>query len=179
MSAESREPEHMRIRVYPDEMLRRGAAVVRPEQLAGEAAELASAMLKTMYDEAGVGLAAPQVGVPLRVIVIDPSPERDSPTVLVNPVLREASGREVEEEGCLSVPGITAKVGRRERIAVEYETLEGEKAGLETDGLLARVVQHELDHLEGRLFIDRLGPAGRLAVREALRELEESAKDRK
>ncbi len=175
MSVEPSEIKRLRIRTYPDEILRRLCDPVGPEKFDEDLARLAESMTRAMHEEVGAGLAAPQVGVSIRLVVMDPSPRQDSGLVLVNPVIVDSSGREVDEEGCLSVPEVTADVGRRERVTVEYETLDGEKTGFEAEGLLARIVQHELDHLNGMLFIDRLGPAGRLAVRKALRELEELA----
>ncbi len=168
----------MRVRVYPAEVLRRVAQPVpkiKKAKFDEDLAALARRMVHTMRTEEGVGLAAPQVGESIRMIVIAPAREGESPRVLVNPVIVDASGREVMEEGCLSVPGVKAKVRRRARVKVEYEMLAGGREGFEADGLLARVVQHEIDHLDGTLFIDRLGPAGRFAVRKALGELEEAA----
>jgi len=177
MAESPREGEHLRIRTYPDEVLRRVAEPVGRERFDEELACLAKSMTRTMYEGAGVGLAAPQVGVSLRLVVVDASPERDSPIVLVNPVIVESSDREAGEEGCLSLPEIEATVRRRGRVTVEHETLSGEKTGFEADELLARVVQHEIDHLDGVLFIDRLGPAGRIKVRKALKELEKLAQE--
>lgn len=169
----------MRVRVYPAEVLRRVARPVGEAEFDEDLETLARRMVHTMGAEEGVGLAAPQVGESIRVFVIASTREGAPPTVLVNPVIVDASGREVMEEGCLSVPGVKAKVRRRARVKVEYETLlgraGGEREGFEADGLLARVVQHEIDHLDGMLFIDRLGPAGRFAVRTALGELDEAA----
>jgi peptide deformylase len=166
----------LELRIYPDEVLKKIAAPVGERQLDEALARLARSMVHTMYEESGVGLAAPQVGASLRMITVDASRDRDRPMVLVNPVIVDAAGKEIDEEGCLSVPGIRAKVRRRGRITVEFETLTGEKMGFEAEGLLARVVQHEVDHLDGALFVDRLGPAGRFAVRKALRELEEATR---
>ena len=182
-------PERMRIHVYPAEVLRRAAQPVlkarSAEPNSGEAwfderlEELARRMIRTMYAEEGVGLAAPHVGESVRMVVIGPPQGGDSPgnspIVLVNPVIVDASGRDIMEEGCLSVPGVRAKVRRRERVTVEYETLAAEKKGFEAEGLAARVIQHEIDHLDGTLFVDRLGPAGKFAVRKLLRELDEKA----
>lgn len=165
----------LKLRVYPDEILRRLALPVSEKDLGETISKLAEDMKATMYAESGVGLAAPQVGISSRLIVIDPSERRDSPIVMVNPVIVDASGKDVAEEGCLSIPGVRAKVRRCVRLVVEFETLSGEKTGLEAEGFAARVIQHEIDHLDGKLFVDRLGPAGRLAVRKALRELEEAA----
>jgi peptide deformylase len=169
--------EDLRIRVYPDKVLRRRAEEVARERFGDELGGLASAMVRIMYDSAGIGLAAPQVGVSLRLIVIDPSPDRRTPVILVNPKIVNTSGRYADDEGCLSLPGVMAEVNRSERLKVEYETLSGKRDSLEASGLSARVVQHEIDHLDGRLFVDRLTPEGRLAVRDALRELEEAAEE--
>jgi peptide deformylase len=172
MTDDAETPAPLRVHAYPAEVLRTLARPVEERQRDEELVRLARAMIRTMYQESGVGLAAPQVGVSLRLIVIDPSPERDSPLIMVNPVIVDVGGKEVGEEGCLSVPGIKAKVRRHGRLTVEFETLDGQKTGFEAEGLPARIVQHEVDHLDGALFIDRLGPAGRFAVRKALRELE-------
>ena len=167
--------EPLRIRIYPEDVLLRKALAVRADGFGEDLALLASRMIETMRTEVGVGLAAPQVGASLRLVVVDATAGRDKPLILVNPRVVDASGRDLAEEGCLSVPGINAKVRRRERVAVEYDTLEGRREGVEADGLLARVFQHELDHLDGTLFVDRLGPAGKMRVRDALRELRERA----
>ena len=167
----------LQLSVYPDGVLRKIALPVEEGQVDEELETLARSMVKTMYEESGVGLAAPQVGVSLRLIVLDSSRERDRPVVMLNPVIVDTAGRAVDEEGCLSVPGIRAKVRRHDRLTVEYETITGEKTGFEADGLLARIVQHEVDHLDGTLFVDRLGPAGKFAVRKALRELEKYGKE--
>lgn len=171
-------PQSMYMRVYPDAVLRQKAKRVAADRFEEQLAGLASLMTRMMYEEKGVGLAAPQVGVSLRLIVVDPSQERDSPLVLVNPRVVDAKGRDVDEEGCLSVPGVRAKVRRRDRVTVEYETVTGERQGVDADGLLARIFQHEIDHLDGTLFIDRLGPAGKLTVRHAVRELEKRGRGR-
>ena len=170
-------PDKMRVRVYPDDVLRRVAGPADESSFGEDLEEFARRMICTMYAEAGVGLAAPQVGEPLRLIVIDASSERNSAQVLVNPVIVDASGREVMEEGCLSVPGVNGDVGRRGRVTVEFQTLAGEKTGFDAEGLFAHIIQHEIDHLDGMLFVDRLGPAGKLAVRRALRELEEASRE--
>ncbi len=167
--------EELRIRTYPDKVLRLRAAAVTRGRFGDELGRLVAAMIRLMYDSAGVGLAAPQVGVSLRLFVIDPTPERQQPLVLINPKIVESSGRYADEEGCLSLPGVAAEVNRAERLRVEFETLAGKPEAFDAAGLPARVIQHELDHLDGRLFIDRLSPEGRLAVRDSVRELEESA----
>ncbi len=115
-------------------------------------------MLETMYAAKGVGLAANQVGVARRVAVID---AEDQKYVLVNPVILESSGRATSEEGCLSIPDIYADVTRPDRVVVEATDRDGNQVRIETEGLPARAIQHEIDHLDGILFIDHLGPMKR------------------
>ena len=131
--------------------------------------------MRVVYERGGVGLAAPQVGISRRLICYDLSEERNQPQVLLNPRVVERSGRVVEEEGCLSVPGVNGKVKRAARVVVEGLTLEGEAIRVEAEGLAARMFQHECDHLDGVLFCDRLGPAKRLVVRRILRAMEKAA----
>ena len=175
MSTDALDPEVLDIKVYPDKVLRRRAEPVPRERFGNGLGRLASGMLSLMYESAGVGLAAPQVGLSIRLLVMDPDPDRKSPVVLVNPRIVESSGREAGEEGCLSLPGVAAEVGRAERVTVEFHTVDGKRDAFDAAGLPARIIQHEIDHLDGRLFIDRLNPEGRLAVRDALRELERRA----
>lgn len=117
---------------------------------------LARDMAETMYEAPGIGLAATQVDVHKRLIVIDISETRDQIFVLINPELVESEGTQVCEEGCLSVPGIYDKVERAERVTVRYLDLDGQTKTVEADGLLAVCLQHEMDHLEGRVFVDHL-----------------------
>jgi peptide deformylase len=116
------------------------------------------------------------VGFSVRIIVADPTRDRSSPLVLANPRIVDAAGRDVAEEGCLSIPGVRGRVHRGERVIVEYQTLERRDDRIEASGLLARILQHEIDHLEGILFVDRLGPGARFAVKGALRRLASAAK---
>ncbi|NMA70243.1 MAG: peptide deformylase [Desulfitobacterium sp.] len=109
-------------------------------------------MLETLYDANGVGLAAPQVGVPKRVVVIDVG---EGPIELINPVILESEGESIDDEGCLSIPGVTGQVPRAARVKIEALDRHGEKQIIEGEGLLARCIQHELDHLEGILFVDK------------------------
>lgn len=120
--------------------------------------QLIEDMIETMYEERGVGIAAPQVGVPLRVFAIDLSQGKNTCdlVIVVNPELTEREGRQVEEEGCLSVPGFNASVPRPMRAVVRGRDRDGRQCAIEGRGLLARAIQHELDHLEGRLYLDRL-----------------------
>jgi peptide deformylase len=128
-------------------------AAVTPEIQA-----LVDDMIETMYAAPGIGLAAPQVGVPVRLFVIDLSVGRrgDDLIVLVNPEFAEREGMQLEEEGCLSIPGFTSTVARPERVVVRGLDREGTPRTFEGTGLLARAFQHEMDHLDGTLFVDRL-----------------------
>ena len=145
------------ILVLPDKRLRAvSAAVTRVDK--GVRA-LADEMLETMYDAPGVGLAAVQIGVPKRVIVVDPTrgEEEKRPMALVNPELVWSSEElDVVEEGCLSIPEITEEVERASKVKVRYLDLHGKSHELEAEGLLARVLQHEIDHTNGVLFIDHI-----------------------
>lgn len=118
-------------------------------------------LMETMYAAEGIGLAAPQVGVPLRVFVFDVRDEELEPGALVNPRIVEASGAQRESEGCLSIPGLEEIVERSERVLVEGLDRNGEPVRIEADGLLSRCLQHEKDHLDGVLFIDRVSPLKR------------------
>jgi peptide deformylase len=146
---------------YPDPFLRRTAA---PVAAFGEALDgLITDMAETMWDEPGIGLAATQVGEDLQLFVYDLEVSRDPAKVQVvcNPVFTLMEGEETDEEGCLSVPGFTAEVRRAARVVLEGQDRGGEPIRLDVSGLHARVLQHEADHLNGILFIDRLSPLKR------------------
>lgn len=160
----------MDIRLYPDPVLRRECEPV--EAFGDELAELARDMVETMHANRGLGLAGPQVGVSKNIAIISPDGEPGSETILVNPEIIERDGWQVGDEGCLSFPGIYIKVRRNETVTVRYQDVEGEPHELEAEGLLARAVQHELDHLLGRLLSDRMSTVQRMANRRRLRELE-------
>jgi peptide deformylase len=158
---------------YPHPALRRRA---RPLARIDDAVLAAAArMFDIMYEAQGVGLAANQVGLPYRMFIVNLAGERGAgeELVFVNPVLSRARGTAVQEEGCLSLPGLRMEVRRPEQVVVDAWTLTGEPIRRDLDGLLARVVQHEFDHLEGRLFTDRLPEAAALAVRRALESFHE------
>jgi peptide deformylase len=160
--------------VYPDPILRRGGAAVT--QFDASLRELAARMFEAMYAEGGVGLAAPQVALAQKLLVLNPSGDRNDRTgelVLLNPKITRKKGRAFGEEGCLSFPGIHADVERWVDITVEYQDLDGVAQTMQCSGWLARIVQHELDHLDGVLFVDRLTPADKLRVRSKLDELEQ------
>ena len=141
---------------FPDERLHRKAEII--ETIDENLKELAQAMLEKMYATEVVGLAATQVGVLRRLIVMDISQEQNSPWVLINPEVIDAKGEITEQEGCLSLPGLYADVTRAEKVKIRASTLEGQVIEKEWDGLLAKCIQHEIDHLEGILFIQRLSP---------------------
>ncbi|MFT3761534.1 MAG: peptide deformylase [Pseudoxanthomonas sp.] len=153
----------LQILEYPDHRLRTQAAPVEPAQLADPAFQrLLDDMFRTMYEAPGIGLAATQVDTHQRFMVIDVSEGRDQPLVFVNPVIRERSAElRAYQEGCLSIPGIYADVTRADGIVVEALDRHGKPFELRTDGLLATCVQHEVDHLDGKLFIDYLSPLKR------------------
>lgn len=147
-----------RIRTYPDAILERKAAPVA--DINGELQILIDDMIDTMHAAPGIGLAAPQVGVSERLIVIDISgaDENIPLIVLVNPEIVEASGTMDSEEGCLSIPGYMSTIRRNDEICVRGLTRDGKPVHIEATGLLSRVLQHEIDHLDGVLFVDRLSP---------------------
>ena len=139
---------------YPDERLHQIAAPV--ESINDEIRQLVRDMAQTMYAAPGIGLAATQVDVHKQIVVLDISETRDQLLVLINPQILESSGEAEYEEGCLSVPGIYETVRRAERIKVRALNRDGQPFELETGGLLAVCVQHELDHLKGRVFVEYL-----------------------
>jgi len=151
---------------FPDRRLTTRAQPV--EQVDDGIRKLVDDMFETMYDAPGIGLAATQVDVHKRVIVIDVSENKDDPRVFINPELIEKNGVEEMEEGCLSVPGIFEKVERAEQVKVRALDRDGEPFELEADGLLAVCVQHEIDHLEGKLFVDYLSQLKRQRIRKKL-----------
>ena len=154
---------------FPDPRLRTRAAPVDPAWLAEAATQrLIDDMFETMYEAPGIGLAASQVDVHKRFMVIDVSEDRSAPRVFVNPQITARSGEQVYQEGCLSVPGIFADVARAETIAVSALDRHGQAFEMRVDGLLAVCIQHEMDHLEGRLFVDYLSPLKREMVRKKL-----------
>lgn len=132
-------------------------------------------MFEIMYEQQGIGLAANQVALPYRLFVVNCAGRRGDGEehVFLNPVLSRPRGTAVQEEGCLSLPGVRMDVRRPQKIVVDAFTLEGEPIRMDLDGLLSRVVQHEFDHLEGRLFTDRLPEAAAIEVRDALESFAE------
>jgi peptide deformylase len=151
---------------FPDPRLRKKAVPV--ENVDDELGTLIDDMFETMYDAPGIGLAATQIDVHQRLLVADVSLEKNDPYVLINPVILQKDGVEVTEEGCLSVPGYFEEVERAEEIRVSYLDRDGNETEGEFDGLLAVCIQHEIDHLDGRLFVDYLSEAKRQRIRKRL-----------
>jgi peptide deformylase len=151
---------------YPDPRLRTRAEPVTRFDSAVQ--QLAENMLETMYDAPGIGLAATQVNVHRRILVADVSQDHDSPLVLVNPQILNADGTEVTEEGCLSVPGVFDQVERAGRVRVRAQDVHGKAFEMDADGLLAVCIQHEIDHLNGKLFVDYLSELKRSKIRKKL-----------
>ena len=147
----------LKILTYPDPKLKKKSTPV--EKIDKEIEKILDDMAETMYDAPGVGLAAPQVGINLRVIVIDISArQEDSPGLieLINPEIISSEGVQIEEEGCLSIPGFSSEVKRKAKAKVQGLDRKGELVEYEGTGLLARAFQHEIDHIDGILYIDRL-----------------------
>lgn len=170
MNARDIDLEQLRIRVYPDPVLRHRAEPIR--EIDGALTALGERMIDLMVAENGVGLAAPQVGVPLRIIVVSFTGQRKDAEVFINPELDQFEGWAEMEEGCLSVPGVRAAVRRPAVCAVRAWDLDANEFVMDATELAATVFQHETDHLDGRLFIDRLGGLAKMAVRRPLRDLE-------
>jgi len=164
-----------RIVIYPDPILRAKAQEVK--EIDEGVARLAGEMAEVMYAAPGIGLAAPQVGISQRVILVDVGQMegRREPILLVNPVIVEQEGKVIQEEGCLSIPEVREKVQRAERVLVRGYDLRGREREIEAQGLLAVALQHEIDHLDGILFIDRLSRLKRdiieRKIRKRLREM--------
>ncbi len=161
------------IRRYPDPFLRERSQPV--PQIDDGIRRLAGAMIETMYEHRGVGLAAPQVGEHHRLVIVDFDPEHRDPHVLINPkILKRSRTKETGCEGCLSVPGLEGKVARAATITAQAQDLSGAVQEFRVDGLTARAIQHEIDHLDGVLFIDKLSPAAKLSLRDEIRRLEQA-----
>lgn len=166
----------LKIVKYGSDVLRKVAEPV--EEITDEIRQLARDMLEIMYDSDGVGLAAPQIGVSKRIIIVDVEPHDPSkdPIALINPEIVDRQGQESTEEGCLSVPDIKGEVKRAERVTVEGLDLGGNKVRIEATELLARALQHEIDHLNGVLFIDHLSRLRHRLMKKQLQEIEKETK---
>jgi peptide deformylase len=150
---------------FPDQDLRIKAKPV--ESFDDELKTLTDDMFETMHSVNGIGLAATQIGVAKQVAVIDISPEKNEPLVIVNPAIQilDSSKTEDYDEGCLSIPGFFEKISRPSDIKLTYQDLNGKKQEIKPEGLLTKVVQHELDHLNGRLFVDHISELKRRRIR--------------
>ena len=155
---------------FPDPRLRNKARPV--EQVDDALRRLLDDMLETMYQAPGIGLAATQVNVAKRVVVMDLSEEKNQPLCLINPEILESSGKETMEEGCLSVPGVFESVSRAQQLRLKALDRDGNPFEIEADGLLAVCIQHELDHLDGKLFVDYLSSLKRQRIRKRLEKEE-------
>jgi peptide deformylase len=151
---------------FPDPRLRNLARPV--EEVDDEIRQLVDDMFETMYDAPGIGLAAIQINVAKRVIVVDVSEDKSEPLCFINPEILEKEGEETMDEGCLSVPEIYETVTRAEKIRVRALDREGETFEMDADGLLAVCIQHEIDHLDGKLFVDYLSNLKRQRIRKKL-----------
>ncbi|MEJ2255497.1 MAG: peptide deformylase [Woeseiaceae bacterium] len=151
---------------FPDPRLRTRAVPV--DSVDDELRTLIDDMFETMYEAPGIGLAATQVNVHQRLLVADVSPDKTEPHVLINPEILEKDGVTVTDEGCLSVPGYYEEVERAQHIRVRFLDRHGEQREMEAEGLLAVCIQHEMDHLEGKLFVDYLSEAKRQRIRKKL-----------
>jgi peptide deformylase len=158
---------------FPDPHLRTQASPV--DLFDADLSVLIESMLETMYDAQGIGLAATQVDVHKQLLVLDVSETRDQPHVYINPKVLESEGTETCEEGCLSVPGVYAEVSRAEKVRVRAQDQHGETFEHSLDGLHAICLQHEMDHLQGKLFVDYLSPLKRQMVRKKLEKQRRTA----
>ena len=156
----------LKILEFPDPRLRTKASPIT--EVTDETRALIDDMFETMYDAPGIGLAATQVDVHQRLLVADVSHDKSEPHALINPEILEKDGVTVTDEGCLSVPGYYEEVERAEHIKVEFLDRNGEEVVMEAEGLLAVCIQHEMDHLEGKLFVDYLSEAKRTRIRKKL-----------
>ncbi|MBK7899802.1 MAG: peptide deformylase [Azonexus sp.] len=151
---------------YPDPRLKKSAAPI--ERIDDSVRALARDMAETMYEAPGIGLAATQVDVHRQLVVIDVSEEKNQLLVLINPRILDCNGIQEGEEGCLSVPGIYDRVERAETVTVRYMDLEGQEQTRVAEGLLAVCIQHELDHLQGKVFVDYLSQLKQTRIRSKL-----------
>jgi peptide deformylase len=170
-------PSKLRIVLFPDPILKKKAVEVT--DFNDELRSLARRMFELMREDKGVGLAAPQVGVGLRMFVCNPTGNPEDDRVCVNPRLEDLSGVESREEGCLSIPGVTVTMRRALRGVLHAVDLEGRPFRIEQSELPARIWQHEIDHLDGRLIIDNMSAEDEMANRRVLKQLKQNHRPRK
>jgi len=154
---------------YPNPKLRHTAKSV--DNVDKEIQRLISDMFETMYEDNGIGLAATQIGIDLRIFVVDVHEKNKNPIAFINPVIIEQAGEQKYPEGCLSLPGIFAEIKRAENIKIEALNKEGKNFTLEANGILAVAIQHEFDHLDGKLFIDHLSSLKKQLIKRKLKKL--------
>jgi peptide deformylase len=160
----------MEILTYPNPILRRKAGPIK--EIDSEIIRIAQEMLDAMYDVFGIGLAAPQVGFSKRLVVMDIADDKTGERVFINPYIIEEKGEIIEEEGCLSFPGMMGQIIRSQCITVIAYNLKGQKLKIEAEDLLSRAWQHEIDHIDGRLFIERMTPESAVANKQKIKEFE-------
>lgn len=165
----------LKVRKYGDPILRKKAEPV--DAITEEVKKIAQDLIDTMLDENGLGLAAPQVGISRRMIALDAGEERGHPFVVLNPEILESSGKSVREEGCLSFPAIYGKIERPEKVKIRALKMDGSIMEAELTGLESRAFQHELDHLNGKLFIDRMSKSHKLSLQGTLKKLMQATKE--
>lgn len=162
----------LKIRIYPDSILNQKAAPVT--DFGPPMQELFDSMVETMYEFDGVGLAAPQIGISKQIFIACPTMRKGEEFVMINPVLEKTSGEKSDNEGCLSLPGIFAAISRATKIKLLYQDRHGKKIHIVAEDFFARVIQHEIDHLNGKLLIDHFTGAKR---EELLQQFEEAKKN--
>ena len=163
--------QDLQIIFYPDPRLKKVSPPVK--KFDEELANLAKRMFELMREARGVGLAAPQVGKNIRMFIVNHTGKPEDDRVYVNPELFDADGDETSEEGCLSIPGVNVEVARAKTVKIKAQDLAGKEFELSDTGYLPRIWQHELDHLNGTLLTDRMGPTARVEHRKTLKELED------
>jgi peptide deformylase len=165
----------MKILLYPDAGLRKKAEPIR--EITEEIRRKAEEMLELMYEAEGIGLAATQVGWPVKLLVKDAPGESTDEHIFINPIITHREGETLEEEGCLSLPGVFGKIPRAEKVTVVAYNLQGERLEIDAEGVDARVWQHEIDHFSGILITDKMTPDGSVENSIRLKELETAHKE--
>ncbi len=161
----------MEVVLYPDPVLKKRTEAIK--NIDDEIVQLSKEMIKTMHRANGVGLAGPQVGVSKQIIIVNPTAEEGKETIYINPKILKRKGKELGEEGCLSFPGIYGSIERATWIQVAATLISGEQVTFEAEDFEARVLQHEIDHLLGILFINKIQPIEQVAIKPDLKELEQ------
>lgn len=162
--------DQLKIIHYPDPRLRKKAAPITA--FTAELAQISEKMVELMHADKGVGLAAPQVGLSISLFVMNPTGQSQDQRIYINPVLTQGEGSELGEEGCLSLPGIRTNVDRFVKMQITAQDLTGQTFTESAEGFVARIWQHEVDHLNGTLILDRMGPGTKLMFRKKIKDLE-------